>query len=48
MAYSKEATTPLTKNSVWATGVDIPLWEIAFLRVKEMKLRTQTEFGRNR
>jgi hypothetical protein len=42
----KEVTTPVTKGDSWGIDVPLPIEKIEFLRVREMHLLTQSEFGR--
>ena len=42
----KEATTPIGKGMTVATELMMPIASIEFIRVKEMKMLKQSEFGR--
>jgi hypothetical protein len=41
----KEATTPLGKGTAAAADIALPVTSIVFLRIRELKLLTQSEFG---
>jgi hypothetical protein len=42
----RETTAPLVKGVAVGASLPMPVTSIAFLRVKEMKLLTQSEFGK--
>jgi hypothetical protein len=45
LMHHKEATAPLVKGVTVAANLMMPIASIVFIRVKEMKLLNQSEFG---